>query len=217
MEKNKQNTATPINSSALNNLKIPRTFEIMVEEMHEEDNGTIRWRPVMIDSRLGGDGHVTITVNSQNELKETQQWYKQAGQRFKIIREINPPSQADIERMASEQGVQLNSNITANKHTTNNMQLESIKNNQNIISQTVKPIEKQQISKIITIGDVQIKYDGDSVYQKQWVRLSPKEESNIRVVSDTNNKLVPMKNRHFEVKRWVKIEGGSVLDETSDI
>ena len=102
--------------------------------MHEEDNGTIRWRPVMIDSRLGGDGHVTITVNSQNELKETQQWYKQAGQRFKIIREINPPSEADIERMASEQGVQLNSNITVNKHTTNNMQLESIKNNQNIIS-----------------------------------------------------------------------------------
>jgi hypothetical protein len=134
MEKNKQNTATPINSSTLNNLKIPRTFEIMVEEMHEEDNGTIRWRPVMIDSRLGGDGHVTITVNSQNELKETQQWYKQAGQRFKIIREINPPSQADIERMASEQGVKLNSNITVNKNTTNNMQLESIKNNQNIIS-----------------------------------------------------------------------------------
>jgi hypothetical protein len=36
--------------------------------------------------------------------------------------------------MASEQGVKLNSNITVNKNTTNNMQLESIKNNQNIIS-----------------------------------------------------------------------------------
>ena len=54
------------------------------------------------------------------------------------------------------------------------------------------------------------------MYQKQWVRLSPKEEAGIRVISDANNKIVPMKGRHFEVKRWVKIEGGSVLDETAE-
>jgi hypothetical protein len=46
--------------------------------------------------------------------------------------------------------------------------------------------------------------------------LSPKEEKDIRIVSDTNNKLISMKNKHFEVKKWVKIEGGSVLDDVSD-
>jgi hypothetical protein len=38
--------------------------------MHEEDNGSIRWRPVMVDPRLGGDVHVYITVNSLEELNE---------------------------------------------------------------------------------------------------------------------------------------------------
>lgn len=104
MEKPKNNMAVPVKQSA-KTLKIPRTFEIMVEEMHEEDNGTVCWRPVMVDPRLGGNGVVTITVNSQQELQEKQQWYHQAGQRFKIIREINPPSHEDIERMAAEQGV----------------------------------------------------------------------------------------------------------------
>ena len=80
----------------------------------------------------------------------------------------------------------------------------------------VSDISHKTVSKIITLGDVQIKYDGNSVYQKQWVRLAPKEEAGIRVISDANNKIVPMKGRHFEVKRWVKIEGGSVLDETAE-
>ena len=96
--------AVPVKRPA-KTLKIPRTFEIMVEEMHEEDDGTVRWRPVMIDPRLGGNGSVTITVNSQQELQEKQQWYREAGQRFKIVREINPPSREDIERMAAEQGI----------------------------------------------------------------------------------------------------------------
>lgn len=74
MEKPKNNTAVPVKSSA-KPLKIPRTFEIMVEEMHEEDDGTVRWRPVMIDPRLGGNGSVVITVSSKQELQEKQQWY----------------------------------------------------------------------------------------------------------------------------------------------
>ena len=80
----------------------------------------------------------------------------------------------------------------------------------------VSDTSRKPVSKIITLGDVQIKYDGNQVYQKQWVRLSPKEEAGIRVISDANNKIVSMKGRHFEVKRWVKIEGGSVLDETDE-
>ena len=114
MEKPKNNMAVPVKRPA-KTLKIPRTFEIMVEEMHEEDDGTVRWRPVMIDPRLGGNGSVTITVNSQQELQEKQQWYREAGQRFKIVREINPPSREDIERMAAEQGIQMPSALAASQ------------------------------------------------------------------------------------------------------
>lgn len=207
MEKPKNNTAIPVKPQP-KMLKIPRTFEILVEEMHEEDDGTVRWRPVMIDPRLGGNGVVTITVNSKQELQEKQQWYQQAGQRFKIVREINPPSREDIERMAAEQGM---------LPPAAPQKPPAAKPAEPAAPQAVgEDSSHKAVSKIITIGDVQIKYDGNSVYQKQWVRLQPKEEASIRVVSDANNKLVPMKGRHFEVKRWVKIEGGSVLDETAE-
>lgn len=207
MEKPKNNMAVPVKQPA-KTFKIPRTFEVMVEEMHEEDDGTVRWRPVMIDPRLGGNGAVTITVNSQQELQEKQQWYQQAGQRFKIVREINPPSREDIERMAAEQGISMPSAPAQSSPKPASQPTAP----QAVVSDT----NHKTVSKIITLGDVQIKYDGNSVYQKQWVRLSPKEEAGIRVISDANNKIVPMKGRHFEVKRWVKIEGGSVLDETAE-
>lgn len=213
MEKPKNNTAVPVKSPA-KPLKIPRTFEIMVEEMHEEDDGTVRWRPVMIDPRLGGNGSVVITVSSKQELQEKQQWYQQAGQRFKIIREINPPSREDIERMAAEQGVSLPHDIPPSPPSPPSPPISAPRPD---AQQAPRPdVGRKTTSKIITLGDVQIKYDGNSVYQKQWVRLSPKEEAGIRVISDANNKIVPMKGRHFEVKRWVKIEGGSVLDETTE-
>ena len=214
MEKPKTNTAVPIGPAAIKKLKIPRTFEIMIEEMHELDDGTVQWRPVIVDSRLGGNGQVLITVNSQEELRDKQQWYERAGQRFKIIREVNPPSKADIERMAKEQGIDIsprkNPSSTASK-------ADSSAQAPATASASIEEVKPKPVSKIITLGDVQIKYDGDSVYQRQWVRLSPKEEASIRVVSDVNNKLVPMKNRHFEVKRWVKVEGGSVLDESAEV
>ena len=149
--------AVPVKQSA-KTLKIPRTFEIMVEEMHEEDNGTVRWRPVMIDPRLGGNGVVTITVNSQQELQEKQQWYREAGQRFKIVREINPPSREDIERMAAEQGVSMPSAPVANQPKPVSQPAAS----QPAASQpVVSDTSCKPVSKIITIGDIQIKYDGN--------------------------------------------------------
>jgi len=126
------------------------------------------------------------------------------------VREINPPSREDIERMAAEQGVSLPRDAAPPKPPAARPAEPAAP------QAVVEDSSRKAVSKIITIGDVQIKYDGNSVYQKQWVRLQPKEEASIRVVSDANNKLVPMKGRHFEVKRWVKIEGGSVLDETAE-
>ena len=65
--------------------------------------------------------------------------------------------------------------------------------------------------KIVTIGDIEVKYDGDKVYQKQWMKLTPTEANNFRVVTDSNNKVISMTGKHVEAKRWVLVE-----DHTED-
>ena len=50
------------------------------------------------------------------------------------------------------------------------------------------------------------------MYQKQWMRLTPKEAANFRVVNDSNNKLVPLAGRHIEAKRWTLVENAEQDD-----
>ena len=69
------------------------------------------------------------------------------------------------------------------------------------IEKTVKPKPK-----IVTIGDIEVKYDGDKVYQKQWMKLTPAEASNFRVVNDSNNKIFNLSGKHIEAKRWMLVE-----------
>ena len=69
------------------------------------------------------------------------------------MREINPPSREDIERMAAEQGVSMPSAPAQSLPKPVSQPAAS----QPVVSDTsCKPV-----SKIITIGDVQIKYDGN--------------------------------------------------------
>lgn len=85
---------------------------------------------------------------------------------------------------------------------TESVSAVSSKNSVQAVPQTVKYPKP----KIITIGDMQIKYDGERVYQKQWCRLTPAEEQNFRIVSDSNNKLVSMTGKHVEARKWVLVE-----------
>ena len=96
------NTATPVKHQPTL-VKVPRKFEIFIEEMNERDDGQTEWRPV----NMGHEGGkpVIITVNSPKELNDMQELYRQSGQRFRIVREIDPPTPADIQRMAAEQGI----------------------------------------------------------------------------------------------------------------
>ena len=58
-----------------------------------------------------------------------------------------------------------------------------------------------------------MKYDGDKVYQKQWMKLTPTEASNFRVVNDSNNKIVNLSGKHIEAKRWMLIEENASTGE----
>ena len=189
-------------------LKIPRKFEIFVEEYTEGDIGCqAGWRPVSVDSKLGGNGgNPVITVNSQADLQEKQNLYKTLGQRFNIVREIDPPSFDDLKKAAVEQGLipadsdftqASGKNETPAKPDSTCMKTES--------PPPPPPTEKRE-TKYYKVGDVEIKEEDGRLYQKQWLRLSPVEASNFRVVNDGSNKIVPMKGKHIEAKRWLAIE-----------
>ena len=78
----------------------------------------------------------------------------------------------------------------------------------NVAESTSKTIGQpvKTMPKIVTIGDIEVKYDGDKVYQKQWMKLTQIEASNFRVVNDANNKIVNLNGKHIEAKRWMLIE-----------
>lgn len=67
--------------------------------------------------------------------------------------------------------------------------------------------------KIIMIGDVEVKYDGDKVYQKQWIKLTASESANFRIVNDSNNKIFSLAGKHIEAKKWVQVEETTENDD----
>ena len=235
MKNSKQKNNNNSNINIMAKLKIPRKFEIAVEEMDEHEDGTIFWKPVANNSGRP----IIVTVSSPAEMDELVNTYKSIGQRFKILREVDPPTESDIKKFAIEQGlitennsvnensdVSENINIQANNQISNNItnnteiqkqNINSYQNKNNIQNiQTKKEFSKPRI---VTIGDIQIKYENDKVYQRQWVKLSSIEANQFRIINSATNKIVPMNGKHIEAKRWVLIEDENISsdDNTIDI
>ena len=204
-----------ISKEVMAKLKIPRKFEIFVEEYTEADVGCAAgWRPVQVDSKLGGTGgNPVITVNSQADLQEKQNFYKTVGQRFTIVREIDPPSADEIKKAAIEQGlIDADSDFPeggANKDEAKSDSAPAKAESKATEQKTAEKLKEKRETKYYKVGDVEIKEENGHLYQKQWLRLSPAEASNFRIVSDSNNKIVAMKGRHIEAKKWVKIENAN--------
>jgi hypothetical protein len=80
-----------------------------------------------------------------------------------------------------------------------------------------QPIQKKQPEpKYLLVGNTKIKIIGDEVYQQHWIRATVEEAENIRVISTKNNRIVSMKDRHFEIQKWVKVEPGIPSSMTDD-
>lgn len=186
-------------------------LEIQVYEADYEkadaNNGQPQWRPVRSDPVLDGGRPNIIEVADKKELAEIQKQYALCDQRIKVIREIDP---FDDEPAPPKKQV-----IPQNNQAIPVAQAPSVEIPQQThmassvqIQQTAKPKPK-----IITIGDMQVKYDGDKVYQKQWVKLNSNEAANFRIVNDSNNKIVPLNGKHIECRKWVIVEEDSSEDE----
>ena len=178
------------------------------------DGSPPKWRPVRSDPALGGGGPVIVEVADKRELTEVQKQYAMCDQKIKVIREIDP---FDDVKPAPSAIPQNNQAIPVDINT---LQQGAVRPESAAYSHVLQQrTESQQLvtkesivrpkPKIVTIGDMQVKYDGDKVYQKQWVKLNSNEATNFRIVNDSNNKIVPLNGKHIECKRWVIVEEDS--------
>lgn len=60
--------------------------------------------------------------------------------------------------------------------------------------------------KFFQVGGIKCKMENGRFYQKQWMRLTDNEADEIRIVSDKNNKICPLTNKHIEILKWVLVE-----------
>lgn len=173
------------------------------------DGSPPKWRAVRSDPTLGGGGPVVIEVADKRELAEIQQRYALCDQKIKVIREIDPFDDPKPVPRAIPQNNQAIP-VVAQQPAASQVAQPVVQQAQQVQQVVIKPKPK-----VVTIGDMQVKYDGDKVYQKQWVKLNSNEAANFRVVNDSNNKIVALNGKHIECKRWVIVEedSGDIEDD----
>ena len=205
-------------------------FEIQVYEADWEkadrNNGQPVWRAVRSDPQLDGGRPTTIEVSSKKELHDMQQQYAMCDQRFKIIREIDPfPFEDDVQKPSAGSIPDNNKAIPVNQQVSLAPAAQPASAPASapapapasapVPNPYPAPAPAKSKPKIVTIGDIEVKYDGDKVYQKQWMKLTPAEASNFRIVSDSSNKIVSLNGKHLEAKRWTLVEESTSSSDDS--
>lgn len=165
-----------------------KEFEIEVYDEDLQDNGRVVMKP---------RGRQTATAGSAKELVDI---FTQCGQKIKILREITKPS--------SDNQIQ----PQIGRPTQINQMSQPQKQFQQVIPQR-QEIQNSQPPKYYKIGDIEIKNDNGRIYQRQWVRLTDTEASNLRIINTKTNKIVSMTDKHIEMKRWILVEDHTGEDD----
>lgn len=171
--------------------KVKRKFEIQIFDEDLQDNGNVKLKPVRMDQP------VIIEAATKEEFAEIVQQFKDCGQTIKILREIDPQPRQQIQTQPLQQTKVVDVEVVETKPKVE------------VTPSKTKP-------RIFKVGDIELKDDNGTMYQKQWLRLTDTEAANFRVVNNTNNKIVNLSGKHLEMKRWVKVEG-ETNDETSKL
>lgn len=196
------------------NINTPRAHKLEIQvyeadwEKADSNNGQPIWKPVRSDPQLDGGRPTIVEVMDKKELAELQQQYKMCDQRFKVIREIDPfpwdeqqkPELVKRDAESVKQEIVQPANV-----------IEPV-NADSVVSAPQSLTAPKKV-KIIMIGDVEVKYDGDKVYQKQWIKLTASESANFRIVNDSNNKIFSLAGKHIEAKKWVQVEETTENDD----
>lgn len=189
---------TTVSESAEQN----RSKKFLVELFDEvtNDNGdVVKYKKVVTEQP------VIIEASNRIELDEHMQRFKLCGQRAKIIKvideNIQPASISSNNDVKQIKQISEPASITATNINHSNM--NSVER-----TYTVKP-------KYYKIGDIEIKDDNGKIYQKQWMKLSDSEASNLRIINDKNNSIVNIAGKHIEMKKWVLVEKSEQDEATS--
>lgn len=68
------------------------------------------------------------------------------------------------------------------------------------------PVPVDPKPKFFSVAGIECKLENGKVYQKQWVKLLGQSASNYRLISDKNNREIPLVGKHLEVLKWVSVE-----------
>lgn len=167
-----------------------------------------KWRSVRMEKP------VIVEVADEQEFAEIRKQYAMCDQKIQVIREIDPFD--DAPKAVTNNTQQSTSNKVDPTINNNAQSAQVIQQTPAIQTTQIQNVQQPTViikPKIITVGDTQIKYDGEKVYSRQWVKLTSKESSYIRLVNDSNNKLVNLNGKHFEALRWVLVENDSQNDD----
>lgn len=189
---------------------IVRKFEL---EVFEEDLDTASgWKKVRYDKPL------IVEVTSPKELQDKLALYKDCGQMAKVVREIDPPTKAQI-AAAQQQAAQCMKQSQQQSEVQNlcNMSpAQFVRQGLPAQLQTAPQPVQTRKPKYYKVGDIEIKDDNGKIYQKQWMKLTDAEAANFRLVSDKNNAISNMNGKHLEMKKWVLVQN-SEEDESTQL
>ncbi len=191
--------------------KVFRKFELQIFDENLKDDGSTELKPVPMERA------VIVEAATPEDLKMILGQYRLCGQVAKIVREIDPPPRPTASVQQAQTQV-LPAPPNAQYQAAMFPEVSSRSDGPQMVAVPASPPKAKP--KIVTIGDMQVKYDGDKIYQKQWVKLNANEAANFRVVSDSSNKIVNLAGKHLEARRWIQVKetaDDSVDDEVEAI
>ena len=68
------------------------------------------------------------------------------------------------------------------------------------------PAKEVSEPRYFNVGGMECKMENGKLYQKHWVTVNETEMANYRLISDKNNRILPMTGKHLEVLKWVIVE-----------
>ena len=71
--------------------------------------------------------------------------------------------------------------------------------------QTPPPQQKSE-PKYFNVNGMECKIENGKLYQRHWMAVGEQEMANYRLISDKNNRILPMTGKHLEVMKWVIVE-----------
>lgn len=154
---------------------------------------------------------VIIEASSKKDLDEFAEKLELCQQTFKIVRVIE-------EQPVSKQSVSISKpqqTITLTDDSVNVQPVVDSTIKENKVEICSEPIVKKSKPRFFKVGDVELKDDNGKIYQKQWIKLTEIEASNLRVINDKTNAIFNLNGKHIEMKKWILVD--STCEEQEDI